>query len=874
MTIITANQRLAKHLCRQHQLGQQIPVETAHESLDCLPLSHWIARTYQTLPDAVELLTETQELWLWEWVIAESFTDMQDEVALLSPRALAKTAMEAWHTLQRWKVPLSTLANATSKEVQMFLEWTKAFLQQCRLQQSIDVSTATTQLIQALSAHTITLPKHFTIAGFEEVPPQTQRLFDAIAMHGQLQIYKPAITDATLQRVGLKDTEQELLAMTHWAHALWQQHPTARIGCVVPDLIMMRNTVERMFKQLFVSLDSTENSKSKIPFNIAGGTPLSRFPLIQSAFDLLKLAMPELDAALVSRWLRSPFWGGAEQELVARATLDARLRDTREAYFHWPTIMTYAQQQGDCDLLLQLVQAWQATLKTSSRQYAHAWAEHFNQQLQAIGWPGERTLNSTEYQQQLRWQDLLTEFGQLDKMQRQPLSAAQAWQALFNLAQDTLFQPQTADAPIQVLGILETVGLTFDYLWICGMTQENWPRPPAPNPFIPLALQRRHHMPHASTERELIYCQGLTAHLCQRAPQVLFSYALQQQDQAQTPSALIRHIQEISLTAILPDKSLEAIPYSVIASGKQDALNFEYYSDEQGPSLQPEEVLRGGASLFRHQAACAFRAFAKVRLGVQELPGCASAITLPERGMYLHDILEKIWRKITDHTTLCNYESSALTELIGQIVDQVLARYAAQRPFALKPQYLALERKRLIRLVEKWLEMEKQRPPFRVSAIEAKRNIQFAGLTLKLRLDREDELADGTRLVIDYKTGICHIAQWFGERPDDPQLPLYGMTGAPAAQGLMFAQLNADKLQFKGISAGDYGIPGVQPIDGQKQDMTINNWQDFYTAQQRVLTNLAEEFKNGYAKVNPKNPQTCRQCDLRLLCRVDRGKTR
>ena len=58
------------------------------------------------------------------------------------------------------------------------------------------------------------------------------------------------------------------------------------------------------------------------------------------------------------------------------------------------------------------------------------------------------------------------------------------------LAAQTLFQPEAPDVPIQVLGVLESAGLEFDHLWVMGLTDEAWPIPARPNPFIPVALQR------------------------------------------------------------------------------------------------------------------------------------------------------------------------------------------------------------------------------------------------------------------------------------------------------------------------------------------------------------------------------------------------
>ena len=51
---------------------------------------------------------------------------------------------------------------------------------------------------------------------------------------------------------------------------------------------------------------------------------------------------------------------------------------------------------------------------------------------------------------------------------------------------------------------------------------------------------------------------------------------------------------------------------------------------------------------------------------------------------------------------------------------------------------------------------------------------RHADLEFAVSIDRVDRLADGARVLIDYKTGNA-AADWRGERPDNPQLPIYAL---------------------------------------------------------------------------------------------------
>ena len=60
------------------------------------------------------------------------------------------------------------------------------------------------------------------------------------------------------------------------------------------------------------------------------------------------------------------------------------------------------------------------------------------------------------------------------------------------MGRETLFQAESPDTPIQILGPLESTGLTFDALWLLGLDDYNWPPAPQSNPLLPNRLQRVH----------------------------------------------------------------------------------------------------------------------------------------------------------------------------------------------------------------------------------------------------------------------------------------------------------------------------------------------------------------------------------------------
>lgn len=124
--------------------------------------------------------------------------------------------------------------------------------------------------------------------------------------------------------------------------------------------------------------------------------------------------------------------------------------------------------------------------------------------LQLLGFSGERSLNSEEYQTYQKWQALLVEFASLDRAAVSQVSLYFAVTHLKQVTRETLFQPESPAVPIQILGVLEANHVTFDHLWIMNLSHEQWPLRANPNPFIPLELQAKCELPFYHNQRRLL----------------------------------------------------------------------------------------------------------------------------------------------------------------------------------------------------------------------------------------------------------------------------------------------------------------------------------------------------------------------------------
>ena len=150
--------------------------------------------------------------------------------------------------------------------------------------------------------------------------------------------------------------------------------------------------------------------------------------------------------------------------------------------------------------------------------------------------------------------------------------------------------------------------------------------------------------------------------------------------------------------------------------------------------------------------------------------------------------------------------------MLAAAADAAVARQKRERPTTLAGRFAEIEKRRLAQIAFDWLMLERSRGDFSVFATEAKRTLEIGGLQLGARLDRVDETAGGERIVIDYKTRAPGASAWIGERPDEPQLPLYLLAAEPTARAIAFAQVRAGDMKFVSLAADKHLLPEAQEI--------------------------------------------------------------
>lgn len=871
-TVVTPNRRLARAVKREFDLAQVAAGARVWTAVDVLPWGAWLDRTFADLARheaPVRVLSPAQELALWQQAIADSPVAH----ALLDTAATARVARDAWAQQRGWRLDLAGWRSGLHEDAKAYLGWVSRFEARCEAGGWLSSSA----LPDAIAARLMEGrgPESIVVFGFDELTPQQHALLDALRVAGaQVEAMQPHAPGGALSRRVHASAADELVAVARSVRDLLRADPALLIGVVVPDLSQRRAEVARVFDDVLeperVLAVSRERPRA---WNLSLGLPLSACPLAHAALSILRLARGPVPLNDAGSLLRSPFLVGAEQEFTRRALLDARLRERGQLRVDMYGLQREAfardrEQPHACRLLAARLEAWIPVARAARnlRQLPSAWSSTFLVLLSALGWPGERVLDSEEFQTWEKWRELVAGLSILDSVVGAlRFDDALAW--LSRLATETLFQAESEAVQVQVLGVLEAAGLGFDHLFVTGLHDEAWPPAPRPNPLLPVALQRAHRMPHASAEWELGFAQRIGRLWRSSARQVVFSHASRDGDRVLRPSPLI---------ADVPVVTVDAAAEPTYAGSILGAARLESLVDTAAPPLAPGHEVRGGASVFENQAACPFKAFALHRLGARGLEEARPGLDARERGTLLHRALAVLWGELGSHAQLLAANPVDVDAAVTRAVNAALEVLRRDRPDVMTDAFAAIERERLRARIASLLAMERERAPFRVVEREVPRALDIGGLRVNARVDRVDALDDGGRVILDYKTGKATIAAWIGARPDAPQLPLYAITDPGDVAAVALVPVQAHDVRFRGLAREESLLPGVTTPEQARDFDQMGDWPALLSGWRTALDALAGEFLAGRAVVMPKRyPQTCQYCDLGPLCRVkelfDRG---
>ncbi len=856
--ILTPNLRLARRIRLGWGRWLAAQGKTAWETPRVMSLDHWWQEAYRQRCLAGDelpvLISAQQERALWLDCVAGS-----DSVVLLRPGVAAELAADAYRNLQLWGIEWRRGASRQqfqfSEDSAVFVEWAVAF--ESHLER---LGLATLPALVPLLAERCPVSE-LVLAEFDDIAPSYLTALKVQA--GELRYHQQGEGQADCQLQPCDSHRGELEAAARWVHEKHREDPSLRLAILLPRLQQERTEIERLLHREF---GSDPRQPDTLPVNFSAGVPLSQCGPVRAALALLALPAREQQLAELGRVVCSRYRddGAMHGEQRAWLQLCRAAREPVSAAQIRHALGRFENQDEPPSLLLKVLLEVGQSRSLRAKRQMEQWPEYFAALLTSLGWPGAGPLDSLEYQQVEQFHQALASLSELAPLQAS-VDYPSALAALEQICQGSVFQAQSPDAPIQVLGTLEAAGLQFDALWICNMAAGEWPQAARPNPFIPLSIQRTAGMPHADAQRELAYAERLIGHLQRSTGTLIASYANREDEVPVAPSALVAGFTELSARQAQrwPDYWQ-----------RSDTPQLEVIDSGPAPAVSAFEAagITGGSAILGNQAQCPFRAFARHRLGAEPLPDPQVALSAAERGAILHDALYRLWGELGTQQALKTLDLPGRRLLAERSASEAVESFRDSQGRRESPGLLALEQQRLTELLTRWLAVEVERMDFIVSDRELRQDIELAGLTVTLRVDRIDLLPNGKRLLIDYKSGDARTRQWLGQRPEEPQLPLYTrLFPTDQVEGVGFAVLRHSDTEYRGLarSAQGSGIEDDIAAATGKTDAEQADWDALQLHWDATIDQLAGEFVGGHATVSPLDRnRSCSYCGLEALCRI------
>ena len=921
-SVITVNKRLSRELHLQYCNHSTSAGLNAWETPSIIPFEAWLRNLWDQVnansaPPHQEnnisrgvVLNALQIKAVWKKIIQADIAKYNpDTQPLWAINATTRAATHAWQISQSWNIDLQSCRHSEAPDYRQFAAWADTYNKVCRSNNWIDPESLPNLLVRSLAdyaeksnsnVHKESIShapsnlnlQGIVLAGFDQLTSQQTRLFETLRDIGiSIEESRPSRKSTTqIKHYEFASEYQQWLAAAHWARKKLQETPQARLAIIAPDLRRSRRLIEHSLSQILCPGDLTRNHSRNPVFHISPGKPLIEFPVVHRGLSLLWfLSGNALDANALQNLLLSPFLAGSDTEFLERSELDIALRARLPFRFDIHQLLsttTLFQEKNPTPVFLEtlgLIVDYQDRC-TRKKDFSD-WTEVFLRCLNMFGFPGPITLESAEFQAVDALKSELKKMATLDIVS-DTVSINTALGYLKTRLGEQLFEVESLNPSVEILDIPESSGIRFDSIWFGGMISNDWPASPSPSPFIQTRFQRESGYPRASVELNLQLAETQQTRLLGQTAEMIFSYHAYDKDVEISPSPLFALSAQ---GARQPKEQIFENIDTLFALLQEKQPEMETYRDSQG-LIHDGGKTTGGTRLLEDQAACAFRAYANLRLGCRLTEPREQGVDALDRGQLVHQVLEDIWTELGSSQALKKLSEQELRDRvrksIGNRSKKLIVASGCERGF-LNAHSLWLEELLIV-----WLALEKDRNlDFSLAGAEIPTTLEIEGITLQFKIDRVDQLADGSLCLIDYKTGeAASLKKWVGDRPQYPQLALYCLalesmdqdTKPPmvlSQQGkglsaLVVGQVKSGKILFRGFCIDNQfyrdgvGSKSVPLIENSQLPEELKNWDALKTSWQNNLSGLVRDFQQGIAVVDPLDAVTCTYCDLHALCRI------
>jgi probable DNA repair protein len=624
-----------------------------------------------------------------------------------------------------------------------------------------------------------------------------------------------------------ENQDAELRTAGAWARQQLERNPQQRVAIVITRLERDADRSLRLIKEGLIPGWQNAGASENNIVNISYGRKLIDYPAISMAVLALRWLHSDLSTTELSPLLLTSLLDSTGSDALAR--IELRLRQRPDQSWSPRALLAEASSRHGgtaADAVLARIRhIAELRDRLPNRQSPSAWAALFDDILNRVRWPGLDPLDSSEFQLLNRWRELLNEVARLELVSPS-MTAVEALGRVVAIAGETVYQAESDEAVVQVMGPLEAAGLQFDALWIAGVSDRNWPPSSRPLTLVSRELQRSHGMPDASPADTLDFSTRVLQRLLASAPQLTVSFSISEEDVQQSASELLGDLGANAAPGVL-DPAWHARTHAACGIRLVSAA-------DPVPPVTATEIVAGGAATIQRQFEEPISAFAIGRLGVRLLWPITAGLPPNVRGSLIHAALHRLYATCPTRADIRDWISSDLDARLEQAIRTAFYALETNADAVLR-RLLQLEKQRVTNLLRGVIAVDAKRDAFRVQAVEQKLEASVAGIRLRLRLDRIDLDEAGGALILDYKTGAPKKLLDREKNPRDLQLLVYAsaVRGPVAGIGLF----NIDSRAIELDTAGRATLPD-------------ENWDTVLAEWQRQVTLSAQQMAAGDVRVN------------------------
>jgi len=832
-------------------------------------LNRWLKKEYQEfcmiyqIGEISNIMNGIEERLLWEKIIKNDLKNqsfLKSQIDGITDKVINADSLIRENLISKGELK----KNEASQEMHDFNEWRNQFNDYCMENKLLSRNGFIEFFTEKQREFSIIGNQELLLVGFDDNSPLYEDLINTLKERNELKNFKIQEEKIKKRRkIKCENVEDEIKEVIKWI----KENSKKKLLIISPALsrfqIKLQNEIDREIQPDIYS----EYDKNNI-YNSNLKRPLSNEPIIRAAISLLKLNNPHYikpkliyESLLFNNWIDSEGYKYREQ-------LGNYIKDKKLPKISINSLKKLIENDSKLKELkldsltktLLLIEKNQALW--SKKKDLNEWVT-----LTEEYWT-ETKVNKINNLLSFEINNINSLFKSLNQLKNNKiidylLTFEEYWEILFTQLENSPAPKGANDFYIDINGFAENPIKKYDAVWLMNMNTNLWPGKTEFNPFIPKKLQKKYHIFDEIHIKKID--QVRLNRLNSFGPDITISYSNKDVDTLLIPTP--GYFDELKIKEIIPKvKEINNKKY------------LEKIKDYKAPEILGTNInVLGGFRCLENFHVCPAWSFYENRLHAKPYQeDDQEEISKMSRGNLIHELLEKFWKEHKNSINLAKMSEKVLLKSISTLTHEVMSSYQVSKPH-ISPSQIRLEGDYFKNLLYQWLCYEKlERPRFSVIESEEKYPVKIDRINFNVKIDRIDQYEDGSRTLIDYKTGSeTPISQWKKSPITSLQMPIYIVfTGIENISAAGIGYIHNNDVKLVGLSSY-----AQEPIDGMitafsKEKLKIHEdqWSDLIASWGVDIYKLASGYLSGDAKVTYGKEDELKYCSVKPLLRIAERK--